>query len=154
MRIRLARPADAGVVNELLRQLGYPQGDIPATAARIQAWRHDPASAAYVAEVDGDLVGLVAVHICPFFERTGAWGRIVALVISDGARRQGVGGRLVAEAESFAIRRGCVRMEVTSSYRRDDAHEFYRRSGYTDQTGRSSRFLRDLVESRAGEIAR
>jgi hypothetical protein len=56
----------------------------------------------------------------------------------------GVGGRLVAAAESFAISRGCVRMEVTSADRRHDAHEFYRRCDYLDQAGRSSRFLRDL----------
>jgi GNAT superfamily N-acetyltransferase len=147
MRIRLAHPADAAAVNELLRQLGYPQDDTAATATRIQAWRHDPASAAYVADADGTLVGLVAVHVCPFFERTGAWGRITALVVADGARGQGVGRQLVTEAESFAARHGCLRMEVTSADHRQDAHEFYRHAGYTNQTGHSSRFLRDLDQS-------
>lgn len=149
MQIRLAQTTDAAAVNELLHQLGHPQDGTAATATRIQAWRYDPASAAYVADADGDLLGLVAVHVCPFFERTGAWGRIVALVVADRARGQGVGGQLVAEAESFAARRGCVRMEVTSADRRDDAHEFYRRRGYLDQTGGSSRFLRDLDETSA-----
>jgi GNAT superfamily N-acetyltransferase len=144
MRIRLARTTDASAVNELLHQLGYPQDDTAATATRIQAWRHDPASAAYVAAADDNLLGLVAVHVCPFFEGTGAWGRIVTLIVADRARGQGVGGQLVAEAESFATTRGCVRMEVTSANRRQDAHQFYRNRGYTDQTGRSSRFLRDL----------
>jgi GNAT superfamily N-acetyltransferase len=97
-----------------------------------------------VAEADRDLLGLVAVHICPFFERAGSWGRIVALVVSDQARSHGVGRRLVTAAESFAASRGCVRMEVTSADGRRDAHEFYRRRGYLDQAGRSSRFLRDL----------
>src|SRR5262245_59314253 len=149
MRIRLAQTADATAVNALLHQLGYPQDDTATTATRIQAWRHDPASAAYVADADGNLAGLVAVHICPFFERTGSWARIVALVVSERARGQGVGGRLVAAAESFATGWGCVRMEVTSSDRRHDAHEFYRRRGYLDQTGGSSRFLRDLAEARS-----
>jgi hypothetical protein len=36
-------------------------------------------------------------------------------------------------------------MEVTSSdRRRHEAHEFYLHRDYVDQTGRSSRFLRDL----------
>jgi len=57
---------------------------------------------------------------------------------------------LVTAAELFATSRGCVRMEVTSADRR---------RGYLDQTGTSSRFLRDLDdtdrrESRAGGIAR
>lgn len=144
MRIRPAHTTDAATVDDLLHQLGYPQDGTATTASRIQAWADDPSSAAYVADADGDLLGIVAVHICPFFERTGSWGRIVALVVSDRARGRGVGGRLVAAAESFARSRGCMRMEVTSADRRQDAHAFYRRRGYLDQTGRSSRFLREL----------
>jgi GNAT superfamily N-acetyltransferase len=147
MRIRMAHTTDAAAVNELLHQLGYPPAGTAATAARIQTWGDDPASAAYVAEAGGHLLGLIAVHICPFFERGGSWGRIVALVVSDQARGQGIGGQLVTAAESFATGRGCVRMEVTSADRRHDAHEFYRRRGYTDQTGTSSRFLRDLDDA-------
>jgi len=146
-QIRPAHAVDAAAVNELLHQLGYPQDGTAATAARIQLWGDDPSGAAYVADADGDLLGLVAVQVRPFFERTGSWGRIVALVVSDQARRQGVGGQLVIAAESFAASRGCVRMEVTSADRRHDAHEFYRGRGYIDQAGRSSRFLRDLDDT-------
>jgi GNAT superfamily N-acetyltransferase len=147
MQIRLAHPSDAMAVNELLHQLGYPPAGTATTATRIQAWDDDPSSAAYVADADGDLLGVVAVHISPFFERAGSWGRIVALVVSDQARRRGVGGQLVTAAEAFATSRGCVRMEVTSADRRQDAHEFYRSCGYVDQAGRSSRFLRDLNDT-------
>ncbi|GAB3892156.1 hypothetical protein GCM10029964_066500 [Kibdelosporangium lantanae] len=106
MEIRPVRTTDAETVNELLHQLGYPQDDVAATAARIQAWSEDSASAAYAAEADGKLLGVIAVHISPFFERTGTWARIVALVVSDQARNQGIGGELVAAAESFAASRG------------------------------------------------
>jgi len=144
MQIRLAQTTDADAVNELLQQLGYAQGDAGATAGRIQEWDDDPASAAYVAEADGEVLGVIAVHTCPFFERAGSWGRIVALVVDEHARGKGVGGELVAAAEEFARSRGCLRMEVTSSDRRVDAHAFYQGRGYDLQTGKSSRFLRDL----------
>ncbi|MFJ8827990.1 GNAT family N-acetyltransferase [Streptomyces sp. NPDC102467] len=144
MRIRPAHRADASAVNELLDQLGYPQDGRAATADRIQTWAGDPSSAAYVAEADGDLLGVIAVHVCPFFERDGSWGRIVALVVLGRARGRGVGSQLVAAAESFAATSGCVRMEVTSGDRRQDAHEFYQRCGYIDQAGKASRFLRDV----------
>lgn len=143
-RMRLARPGDAAAVDELLRQLGYPQDDSATTALRLKAWERDPASSAYVVDARGDLLGLVAVHICPFFERTGSWGRIVALVVAERARGRGVGGRLIRAAETFARSHGCLRMEVTSSDHRDTARRFYRGRGYLDQTGASSRFLRDL----------
>ena len=87
---------------------------------------------------------LIAVHVCPFFERDGSWARIVALVVAEQARDRGVGARLLVSAESFARSRGCLRMEVTSGDRRLDAHGFYRRHGFVDQAGRSSRFLRDV----------
>ncbi|GAB3453425.1 hypothetical protein GCM10027436_54060 [Actinophytocola sediminis] len=53
----------------------------------------------------------------------------------------------MAAAEEFATSRGCLRMEVTSADRRQDAHEFYRRQGYLDQAAGSSRFLRDLKDT-------
>lgn len=144
MQIRSARCADADAINELLVQLGYPQDGRAATVARLQNWIDDPACAAYVADAEGDLRGVIAVHVCPFFEREGAWGRITALVVSDRARGRGVGSLLVAAAESFATGHGCVRMEVTSGDHRSAAHLFYQRRGYADQAGRSTRFLRDL----------
>ncbi|MFC7625781.1 GNAT family N-acetyltransferase [Microlunatus sp. GCM10028923] len=144
MHVRPAHPDDAATIDELLHQLGYPQ-EVPGnTAARLKSWADHPDGAAYVAEVDGTVLGVVAVHCCPFLERDGSWARIVALVVSLEARGIGLGSRLVAEAEAFAGSRGCVRMEVTSSDRRRDAHAFYRSLGYVDQSGRSSRFLRDL----------
>ncbi|WP_232013975.1 GNAT family N-acetyltransferase [Glycomyces terrestris] len=152
MLIRALRPADAAAVDALLAQLGYPQAGPAATAERIEAWTNDPSSAAYAAAVDpaptgvpDGVAGLVAVHVCPYFERPGAWGRIVALVVSDTVRGNGIGTRLVEAAEAFALERGCVRIEVTSNDRRAGAHAFYRARGYTVQTGHSSRFLRDLT---------
>src|ERR1700716_4431009 len=90
MQMRLAHTTDAAAV-KLLHQLGYPQDGTATTANRIQTWGDDPSSAAYVADADGDLLGLIAVHICPFFERTGSWGRIVALIVPGQARRPGGG---------------------------------------------------------------
>ncbi|MFF0341357.1 GNAT family N-acetyltransferase [Kribbella sp. NPDC004875] len=146
MKIRPAHTADAAAANELLRQLGYPQDGTAATARRIQNWSDDSAGAVYVAEDEagGELLGLIAVHICPFFQLSGSSGRIVALVVSDRLRGQGIGRRLVEAAESFATRHGCIRMEVTSRDQRVDAHAFYQGRGYVDQRGTASRFLRDL----------
>jgi GNAT superfamily N-acetyltransferase len=143
LKIRPVRRTDASAVCELLHQLDYPQLEA-ATADRIQAWAEDPSSAAFVAEAGDGVLGVIAVHVCPYFERDGAWARIVALVVSDRARRRGVASALVAAAEAFAAGQGCLRMEVTSSDRRHDAHAFYRSRGYVDLAGTSSRFRRDL----------
>ncbi|WP_346660175.1 GNAT family N-acetyltransferase [Amycolatopsis sp. QT-25] len=52
------------------------------------------------------VAGQVAVHVFPFFERTGNTGRIVALVVDEQARRRGIGDHLMTAAESFAARHG------------------------------------------------
>ena len=144
MQIRPALPTDAEAVNELLEQLGYPQDDPAATAARLQTWADDPHGAAYVAEANRAVLGVIAVHTVPFLEREGTWARIVALVVSDLHRRQGVGTHLLKAAETFATTHNCLRLEVTSSNYRHPAHTFYKTHGYTNQSERSSRFLRNL----------
>ena len=142
--VRASRPGDATAIGRLLGELGYPQDDVAALGHRIRAWSADPAAAVHVAEAAERLLGVVAVHVSPFFERPGSWARIVALVVSEHSRGAGVGARLVAAAESFAVGRGCLRMEVTSADRRREAHAFYRSRGYVDQQGASTRFLREL----------
>jgi GNAT superfamily N-acetyltransferase len=146
MNLRPATRADAVAVNELLGQLGYPQDGADATADRIQVWADDPALAAYVAESDGVVLGVIAVHVAPFFQSDGSWARIVALVVSNQARRQGIATRLMAAAESFAADQGCVRIDLNSANNRHDAHAFYRDLGYADQTDTSTRFLRSLSQ--------
>jgi len=143
--IRAARRADAAGIARLLDQLGYPQAGLTATADRVESWSQDPARAAFVAEADDQLLGVIAVLVCPFFERTATWCRIVALVVAATARGRGVGSALVAAAEAFAETQGCLRLEVTSAVGRRDAHAFYRARGYVDQGGVSLRFLRDLA---------
>lgn len=146
--IRPAEPTDTAAVNELLDQLGYPQDDPDATTARLKAWADDPAGAVFVADAGGNLLGLVAVHAEPLIQLAGSSGRIVALVVSDRARRQGVATELMTAAEAFAVEQGCVRFEVTSSNFRADAHRFYEDRGYVNQVDRSSRFLRDAEPSK------
>ena len=41
-----------------------------------------------------------------------------------------VGRALVARAETFFRDAGCIRMEVTSGLRREEAHGFYRSQGF------------------------
>jgi len=145
MIVRPAEPADAAAINVLFEQLGYPDQNLESTVARIRSWQSDPSSTAFVADAGGNLLGVVAVHAGPYFERPGSWARIVALVVSEDARGQGIGSRLLTAAEEFAVARGCVRIELSSADRRTEAHAFYVSRGYVAQTGQSSWFRREVV---------
>ena len=144
LSIGAARPEDAQALARLLTLLGYPSA-AEQVVERLGYWEGQPRSAVLAAREGEELLGCLAVHAAPYFERTGRWARIQALVVGDTGRRRGVGRALVAAAEQLAREWGCLMIEVTSSRRRVDAHAFYRELGYVDQSERSGLFLKDLA---------
>ena len=142
--IRTARPSDASSVAELIRQLGPPEG-AEGVEARIAALADTPTDAVLVAEVDGRVVGLVSLHVTPFFNRGTSRGRVTALVVDESVRSQGIGRELLTAAEDAARTRGCVEAELTSAAHRLDAHRFYVRAGYEDHPARFRKRLTDSM---------
>jgi ribosomal protein S18 acetylase RimI-like enzyme len=137
--IRDARAADVPALAALVAELGYPTPEAT-MAVRLNAMI-DAGEKVLVAERDGDVVGLLTLHVTPVLHRPTAVGRLTALVVAERARGAGVGRSLVAAAEHILAARGCALIEVTSNQRRTDAHAFYQRLGY-DVT--SLRFKKDL----------
>jgi GNAT superfamily N-acetyltransferase len=82
------------------------------------------------------------VRVLALVERDEPVGRLIALVVSESHRGQGVGRALVDHVEMRARREGCVQIDLSSSDRRDGAHAFYRRLGFADV---SRRFVKDLA---------
>jgi GNAT superfamily N-acetyltransferase len=142
--IRFAAGRDADQIAALLTQLGYPH-DRDETVARLLAWTAEPEGEVLVAEAGGEVAGFAAVHRVPYFERPGAFARVVALSVDAAYRRAGLGRRLMAAVEAWAAVRGCVDVEVTSLRSRDDAHDFYAALGYEDRSAESGRFRRALA---------
>src|SRR5689334_23339774 len=138
--IRTARPSDASSVAELIRQLGPPEG-AEGVEARIAALADTPTDAVLVAEVDGRVVGLVSLHVTPFFNRGTSRGRVTALVVDESVRGQGIGKRLLLAVEDAARDRGCVEAELTSAAHRLDAHRFYLNAGYEGHPHRFRKLL-------------
>ncbi|MFI9384466.1 GNAT family N-acetyltransferase [Kutzneria sp. NPDC052558] len=141
--IRTAAVEDVPRITVLLGQLGYPT-DETRVRTRVDTWLADPRSALLVAEVDGRVMGVAAMHAMQLLEYDGSQGRLAALVVDDSCRGQGVGRELVAEAEQQARGLGCWRMEVTSSLKRDGSHHFYRAIGYEGANDKSARYLKPL----------
>ena len=142
MSVRRAGAADAAAIAALLAELGYPAAAAD-VERRLEALER---SEALVAELDGEVAGVLTLAMVPVLHEPGDWCRITVLVVAERARRRGLARELVAAAETIARDHGCVRIEVTSALHRDGAHELYRGLGY----GRvSEHFLKPLSGAHA-----
>ena len=141
--IRIARPRDAEAIAALLTELGYPQTRDEA-AATLLAWAAEPQGEVLIAEASETAMGFAAVHRVPHFEPAGAFARVMALCVDARRRRAGIGRRLMAAVERWAVIHGCVEVEVTSLRSRDGAQRFYAALGYADRCAASGLLRRAL----------
>jgi ribosomal protein S18 acetylase RimI-like enzyme len=132
MIIRRLTSQDASSAVPLMAELGYPT-NADAFAERFAALSTNPHSVVLVAEAQGSIVGLVAVHSFEMLHRPGRLGRITALVVASSARGRGVGTDLLKAAEDHLRQSGCTMLEVTSNDRRENAHAFYAARGYREK---------------------
>ena len=135
VRLRTAHPEDADQIAPLLGQLGYP-----ATAQEVRA-RLQRADA-LVAEQDGRIIGLAAIHLRHNLERDAPTCRLTALVVDELARRRGVGRTLLEAVIAEAEREGCHRVEITLRPEREAAKALYRSFGFEERPLRLVRSLR------------
>jgi len=118
---------DADVVAELAGQLGYPN-ETEAIRARIRAIGESDLLLVAV-ESNDKAVGFIQAHRVWIVE-VGFHVEILGLVVSSSTRRNGIGRRLMAEAEGWAKRIGAEAISVRSNTKRIEAHLFYPALGY------------------------
>jgi GNAT superfamily N-acetyltransferase len=126
--VRPATPDDAEQIASLFTDEGYPSGpsDI---VERLD--RFDSAfSRVLVADLDGEVLGFVAVHAIPRFEHSDRVLRIIALVVNAGVRERGIGRLLMDAAEAVGREVGAAFAEVTAGHHRPEAHHLYEELGY------------------------
>jgi ribosomal protein S18 acetylase RimI-like enzyme len=128
MIIRDARPADIPVVRCLIRQLA----DVPDEAefrARFERVASMPGHRIIVAEMDGEIVGVLHVFERPALEKP--CEAIVQALVVDGERRGvGIGEALMREAETWAASRKLASTALYTRIDRERARMFYERIGY------------------------
>ena len=127
--IRTARLEDAPAIAVLATQLGYPTSTEQAEA-RLRDVLNRADGAVLVAEgEDGTAIGWTHV--------VGAWriendpfAEIVAMVVDETRRSQGIGATLVNAAIDWAGRQGFGTVRVRSNVVRERTHAFYERLGF------------------------
>ena len=143
MIVRPMTTTDADAVATLSKQLGYPV--TPALIAeRLALISRRPDNGFFVAERGGGaVVGWVHVYGVPLLESPQLFVEIGGLVVDAGARRQGIGRALMAQAEQWARAHGYFAVHLRSGMHRTEAHEFYQSLGY--EITKTSRLFRKAI---------
>jgi GNAT superfamily N-acetyltransferase len=128
LTLRQARVGDAADIARLAAELGYAT-PVDAMSTRLGVLLAHPDHHVSVAEQDGALLGWIAAERRRTLE-SGERIEIVGLVVDLGHRTRGIGRRLVADAEQWALRCGFTAMSVRSNVTRDTSHPFYEGLGY------------------------
>jgi GNAT superfamily N-acetyltransferase len=129
LSVRRLTVDDAGVAAELSSQLGYPVS-VDDLRERIADTSRSADRVAFAAVLDGQVVGWIDAAIERHLQSS-ACAVIGGLVVRDGARGLGIGRRLCVEVEKWARSQAILVVRVRSQIKREDAHRFYLRDGYS-----------------------
>lgn len=131
MQIREARIGDGEAIASLLAALDYPV-TVGFVESKIEQQLKHHDARLLVAVEGGEIVGFISLHFIPQLALPGDFCRISYFCVNEGARSRGVGARLEEAAVALAQERGCDRIEVHCHARREFAHRFYYRQGYSE----------------------
>lgn len=129
--LRTATADDAQIVYALICELKQAKFDRQAFHAGYLANLQDRNMRYQLAEMNGQAIGMIGLHL-QFHLHHARWiGEIQELVVMPQARGLKVGSQLLAWAEGVARESDAEMTELSTSVKRTDAHRFYVREGYT-----------------------
>jgi GNAT superfamily N-acetyltransferase len=131
IHIRHWAPTDLEALARLNTELGYPT-TVEATTEQMAIIATLNNYVTAVAEVDGQVVGYVGFVNNYFWEQSGHFIRIQALVVQEACRKFGVGKQLIEYVEAHARSIGAKLLVLNCSNResRAAAHRFYPSVGF------------------------
>jgi N-acetylglutamate synthase-like GNAT family acetyltransferase len=126
---RRARAGDAPAIAALLGTLGYltTADRIPERLTGLEAER---SAIAFVAELDGKVVGLATVHVFAAIHVDHATAYLTALAVDENHRREGIGTILVLVAMAWAREQGAQRLSLVTGIERHESQRFYESLGF------------------------
>ncbi|MFH1750339.1 MAG: GNAT family N-acetyltransferase [Candidatus Micrarchaeota archaeon] len=132
VEIRVATMDDFEGILPLFGQL---QPKIPLEKGKIRTFFQEmlasPNHMAWIANLDGEIVGYMDVVFRAYHFAFGFTARIETTIVDDEHRRKGVATLLLKECEKEAANRGCRIIELDSAMERTQAHQFYETNGYS-----------------------
>ncbi|CAH0179132.1 Aminoglycoside N(6')-acetyltransferase type 1 [Pedobacter sp. Bi27] len=130
VQIREISEKDAESVATLSTQLGY-ESDIKQTSARIKRINNSNENCAFVALVDGKVVGWIhgfytlRLESDPFIE-------IGGLIVDENYRNLKIGKQLIENVNLWAKKHQVKKLKVRCNIKRTESHKFYERLGFKE----------------------
>ena len=121
---------DAGSVNALTHQLGYPLS-VGQTLQNINAVMENKDHAAFVAEYDNKVVGWIGLAHSIQIEKP-SYCEIRGLVVDDNYRNHGIGKMLIEKAKQWAKEKGNDKLRLRCNVIRIETHLFYQHLGFKE----------------------
>jgi GNAT superfamily N-acetyltransferase len=130
--VRPASTSDIPRIAALMDELGYPVSE-QEMAARLQQLGTLPDHHTLVALADGQIAGVIGFAKAWFWERSGCFVRIQALVTGEAHYGRGIARRLIAACETWAREQGALSLQLNCGNKeaRKNAHQFYPKAGFS-----------------------
>ncbi|EGD9980841.1 aminoalkylphosphonate N-acetyltransferase [Escherichia coli] len=139
--LRPATQYDTDAVYALICELKQAEFDHQAFRVGFNANLRDPNMRYHLALLDGEVVGMIGLHLQFHLHHVNWIGEIQELVVMPQARGLNVGSKLLAWAEEEARQAGAEMTELSTNVKRHDAHRFYLREGYEQSHFRFTKAL-------------
>lgn len=132
--IREASVADIPAMLQLYAQPGYDDGETLPFADAQKLFEKTAAYPFYkffVALEGGAVAGTYAILVMDNIGHCGAPSALVESVVVDPSiQGRGIGQAMMDHAMTIAKEKGCYKLSLSSSVKRDRAHAFYEKLGY------------------------
>ncbi len=128
-KLRPPRAGDEPELAKLCGEMGYPSSASEVAARLLTLADQDDHWLLVATDVQDKPIGWVHAHLS-YRLVVEVFAELGGLVVSEAHRGQGIGERLLAEAESWAKDLGVSIFRVRSNAVRERAHQFYLRAGY------------------------
>jgi ribosomal protein S18 acetylase RimI-like enzyme len=136
VKIRPAMKNDAPFAANLMAQLiEFSHGQLDSGVEdRFRAMLELPQYAIFVAEQEGQVIGLLTASQRWTLWHAGPCATIEELIVDAPARRQGIGRALIQAALDWAQAQGCSEVEVSTDQDNMNAQAFYQQLGFVSES--------------------
>ena len=146
--VREATSGDAAEVHALACELAGTVGDAPpdeeAVRERLGELLRETGARVFVAEVGGEVAGVVSLWIKPDLAHGDAVVEVPMLAVSGEHRRNGVGKLLMSRVREVAAEHDASLVELVATRSNVAARDFYKSLGFVEADVVSLEFVGDV----------